>query len=740
MKRTKSSDSEKFMEKWLNREIFTTPRFRLLLLAHRVRKYSIFASMKRYILLSVLLLAAPAAQGQWVQADGINGGPPGACVAIGTTLFLSSSEKGVSRSNDFGITWIPANNGLSSSHVSCLAVIGNNLFAGTNDIGVFLSTDMGDSWSLADNGLLNNLQINDLTVMGDTLYAAGKYGIFLSTNNGAFWKSAGLTDSSVTNITAAGSILIAVTFTFEADGSYYSTFRSADQGLEWQDISFEILSALSTSLPEYTQKPVVIGTYLFMAFDYQGVVRSTNGGLAWDTIFVGEAGYTGYTLGASGSKLFISSQVYGFGSSFYSEDSGVSWVQDSSLPYFQSIITAGSNLLATTDGSILLSTDEGIKWNEVNTSGLTQEPVLSLLVKDSTLYAGSGIHGMYRSTNYGLSWMYIPAVGDTCIYSITSIGNQILCVGNQMYSSINNGLTWDTITNSFPRFSQLHSIIASGTNVFTASYDSIYRSNDSGRSWSSVGTGFPQYPGIQRLAANSTALFAGTNENGVYRSVDNGSTWAAINSGLQTKTILAMLATDNQVFAGTSDGAFISDDNGANWSATGLDGSSVYSFTMSNNTLFAMTSTGIFLTTSNGSSWIDATTGLDGTPTSSTICGPYLFAGATGVWRRPLSEMIGSNSVEVFSLSETSITIYPNPFTQSTTINFTSTESGTAEVTILNLLGAEIARVYEGELSTGEHSFTWDASGAAPGMYECVVRVNGNVQRTAIMRGATNSR
>jgi hypothetical protein len=77
--------------------------------------------------------------------------------------------------------------------------------------------------------------------------------------------------------------------------------------------------------------------------------------------------------------------------------------------------------------------------------------------------------------------------------------------------------------------------------------------------------------------------------------------------------------------------------------------------------------------------------------------------------------------------------IYPNPFSQSTTISFSSPESGIAEVTIVNLLGSEVARVFSGELSAGQHIFTWDASGMPPDMYECVLRMNGKIQQTPII-------
>jgi hypothetical protein len=77
--------------------------------------------------------------------------------------------------------------------------------------------------------------------------------------------------------------------------------------------------------------------------------------------------------------------------------------------------------------------------------------------------------------------------------------------------------------------------------------------------------------------------------------------------------------------------------------------------------------------------------------------------------------------------------IFPDPFSQSTTISFSSSERSVAEVTIVNLLGAEVACIFSGELGAGNHQFTWYASGMPPGMYVCVVRMNGKVQQTPIL-------
>jgi len=72
---------------------------------------------------------------------------------------------------------------------------------------------------------------------------------------------------------------------------------------------------------------------------------------------------------------------------------------------------------------------------------------------------------------------------------------------------------------------------------------------------------------------------------------------------------------------------------------------------------------------------------------------------------------------------------YPNPFSQSTEITFTTEATGYADVTVVDLLGAEVAHLYSGTLGAGEHSFMWsNPTGLPDGTYECLVHVNGRVE------------
>ena len=91
-----------------------------------------------------------------------------------------------------------------------------------------------------------------------------------------------------------------------------------------------------------------------------------------------------------------------------------------------------------------------------------------------------------------------------------------------------------------------------------------------------------------------------------------------------------------------------------------------------------------------------------------------------------------SSAVTERPILASEISSYPNPFPSRTQISFTASEAGYAEVSIVNNLGAEVARLYAGELGDGNHSFAWDASNFAPGTYWCLVRMNGQLQRIGL--------
>jgi ligand-binding sensor domain-containing protein len=133
--------------------------------------------------------------------------------------------------------------------------------------------------------------------------------------------------------------------------------------------------------------------------------------------------------------------------------------------------------------------------------------------------------------------------------------------------------------------------VASETNLFAGTIGGVFLSTDNGTSWSSASNGLPSnqdgsYQYVRCLALSGTNLFAGTND-GIFLSTDNGTSWSSASNGTSWSSASNGLPTNydgkyqyvgslalsgTSIFAGTSDGVFLSTNNGAKWTkvSTGL--------------------------------------------------------------------------------------------------------------------------------------------------------------------------
>lgn len=60
---------------------------------------------------------------------------------------------------------------------------------------------------------------------------------------------------------------------------------------------------------------------------------------------------------------------------------------------------------------------------------------------------------------------------------------------------------------------------------------------------------------------------------------------------------------------------------------------------------------------------------------------------------------------------------YPNPFNPSTTINYTIAKSGQVSLSVYNLMGQKVAELVNEVKGEGSYNVSWNAAGAASGMY-----------------------
>ena len=82
------------------------------------------------------------------------------------------------------------------------------------------------------------------------------------------------------------------------------------------------------------------------------------------------------------------------------------------------------------------------------------------------------------------------------------------------------------------------------------------------------------------------------------------------------------------------------------------------------------------------------------------------------------------------------LTNYPNPFNGNTMISFSLQEAGNVDVTVYDVLGRQVSRIYSGYLPSGIHQYAWPAANEQTpksGVYYYRLTVNGHSQTGKMM-------
>ncbi len=82
---------------------------------------------------------------------------------------------------------------------------------------------------------------------------------------------------------------------------------------------------------------------------------------------------------------------------------------------------------------------------------------------------------------------------------------------------------------------------------------------------------------------------------------------------------------------------------------------------------------------------------------------------------------INVNSASEFVLEQN----YPNPFNPSTKIRFGIPKSSEVKVSVYNLIGEEVAVLFNGNIESGTHEINFNASGLSSGIYFCRIQYEG---------------
>ncbi|MBL8192038.1 MAG: hypothetical protein JNK38_28765 [Acidobacteria bacterium] len=473
-------------------------------------------------------------------------------------FYAATLGDGVWRMGDSPYKWEKlGTTGLTNQRVYTLATSGNNLFAGTDGGGVFVSRDSGNSWTAANVGLAF-LRIRALAVDGSKLYAGTAFG------------------SAATNEVSV----------------------SEDNGLTWKRLGNGIAADFPAGSPNRVYELVPLGGKLFAA-GTSGVLAFD--GSKWNAVHTGSPTASFYAVTSSGNTLFAGAWYDGIARS---TDGGVMWTNlGNGLSNRWTLAVHKDNgvLYAGMTDSVFISRDEGQTWSRTNAPTAAYYTFLSF---ENKVYA-AGSNGVYATDNQGQTWTRLnTGLGTGIIFRIIGAGNLLYCgvLGRGVYRSADGGQNWTTVNTGLTS-TQIFDLTANGTTLFAAvSTAGVFRSTDEGQNWTAVNAGLPAGPAYSVAALNNTVVVAIGGQT-IYRSTDNGQTWTAPQTGfIASGTDWWMDSRGGNLYASTDDahGVLRSTDEGRSWQLInmGFDSRWATNFFVSGATLYAATPNGVYVSNS----------------------------------------------------------------------------------------------------------------------------------------------
>lgn len=398
--------------------------------------------------------------------------------------------------------------------------------------------------------------------------------------------------------------------------------------------------------------------------------------------------------------------------------------------------------------AFLLATATYSQWTPIPVESTTT-PVVALTGMEGTLFAGFNGDGIFVSTDSGDSWTDVsgdlPDKNINYLFGATTdepylVGTQggpfvggIINGNGQYINATGTGLPSTDIT-YFGKADDVEELWVVGTRnqgVFTApdNENLVWNAANSGLNGDALN--------INGLSGYSDDIdtWALCTDNGIYFSQNQFATWTSGNNGLSGDQLIvtASLVLNTLTLITTHDGAFMSSDLGQSWSPLIEDvkfntltfaidynsgqaaifflGESSYVTNDFINFTSLVTPGEIIAATTSATDLFIATASSKNSNTSG------------GLYRQPISTVITSisgpaESVSLAKLQQNN----PNPFSQSTTINYSVNESDLVTIRIYDILGREISTLVNGFTAAGNHQVTFENANLPSGLYYAILK------------------
>ncbi|WP_417538942.1 YCF48-related protein [Marinobacter sp.] len=329
-----------------------------------------------------------------------------------------------------------------------------------------------------------------------------------------------------------------------------SVTRSTDGGITWTKFP------AGGSRLETTTFGVAFGTGSAMAVAVGGegqIYRTTNGGTSWTSIFperVPQDFYNVYYKNASTAYILGST-------SYKSTDSGLTWVEDSSLPSGQRAMASTNAGLFTAGGSqsIFQSDDGGLNWSRVLAVPSGSDLFTNFYFFNSMIGYAYGDGATVKTIDGGLTWTYVFG-GRNPIVGIHFYTNQVGVMVNirGIYRTVNGGASWSEVQRSLKRLAG--AAFSGNRGVVVVSNGTVYRSSDQGATWiEATGVTTEIFRGVGSNPSGTLSI-AYTESGNMLKSVD-GSSWSKLASPVGGRINMLSYYNDSLGLAVGDDGVIL---------------------------------------------------------------------------------------------------------------------------------------------------------------------------------------
>jgi photosystem II stability/assembly factor-like uncharacterized protein len=707
--------------------------------------------MQKQLLTIVLCCAVPLiAADFWQRMDAPWGGQVDAMLVLDNhDVLVSLYELNVFQSMDDGNSWSPANSDMKGKMVKEMVQLQNGyIVAATMDSGLYVSKDHAATWKRSDNGLAGYLWFESLAVAPDQTLYAGSFnnGVYQSIDNGDHWQSikSGLPAARIKHLAVTSNGIV---FAATADNGIY---RLKDSSEGWIAVNSG-LENLDIFLLQATKNDT-----LYASTWAGGLYSSGNFGDSWKRVQKNQLYWTFrcFAQDAQGA-LYISGDNMGI---YVLQPGQAEWQKMQDSPGDADIIslvcTRNESLLAGTNSSAVFCKEKGKDW-VWSSKGLAFSLPLCMVYCRARDYFFVGLNGMgiLRSKDDGVTW-------EKLANGLSLRHGQILAIDNKdyIYAAQNNygiyrstdfGDTWTAVTNGLTAWS-INTLFANpvtGTLLAGMQYGQLFRSTDNGDNWAPSNTGLSN-TGVNGFAKSADNQIYAATDDGLWVSSDDGKSWQSVT--LPTGPVLIQclaLTSKNHIYLGTNGmGLMRSKDNGLTWEElnAAVPGSNIPGLAVDDQdrVYVAPSFMDFYRSDADGENWQNISSGIGKTDVA--FLGFYKNHIYTGTWYNGLFRSVDPVTavdpvqfmpVQQFQLQQN----FPNPFNPSTTIPYYLAISGHVRLEILDLTGRHVRTLVSTHQPAGSYCVQWNCRDDAgqqvsSGIYVCRMQTaNANLTRKMVV-------